>query len=176
MSYYRQQLEDWLQKLAVDAPSVFDVGGAQGEVSSRCFSFKCRDYKVLDLPEYDLQRPDNTETDRAQIVFCLEVFDYIKDPVMAFENLYKLTMLGGTIYATFPFIYPHHNELEAEGLRYSEQSIRWLAEKSKLKIKSIAYRIDKSGLLQSFYSADGMHPAKEYHHHNVTGFIVEFQK
>lgn len=176
MSFYRQQLEDWLKNQAIDVGTVFDVGGKQGEAKDRLFSLKCRDYKVLDLPEYDLQRIDNPETGKADVVFCLEVFDYIKDPITAFENLYKLTRLGGRIIVTFPFIYPHHNELELEGLRYSEPAIRWLAEHSKLKIEKVAYRIDNSGLLQQFYQVDGMHPAKEYNHHNVTGFIVEFIK
>lgn len=179
MSYYRQQLEDWLKTVIVKADKVFDVGGDQGHVEERVGVWDVKEYRILDLPDYDLQEADNGDLSslgKADIVFCLEVFDYIKDPVMAFENLYKLAKIRGKIYVTFPFVYPHHNEIELDGLRYTQQSIEWLAGRSKLKIKNLWYRIDKSDLLQQFYAADGMHPAKGYNHHNVTGFIVEFEK
>jgi hypothetical protein len=66
--------------------------------------------------------------------------------------------------------------LEREGLRYSEPAIKRLAEDVGLKINNTWYRVDKSGLLRQFYAADGMHPAKEYTHHDVTGFIMELEK
>lgn len=176
MSYYRQQLEDFLKTLDLKAHTVADVGGAQGEAIARLKSLKCEKYCVFDLPEYNLDDYCSWPL-RADLVFCLEVFDYIKNPARAFANLSRLLKHGGTMYVTFPFVYPHHNELEAEGLRYSEPAIRWLTEAyTDLTIENITYRKDKSGLLQAFYSADGMRRAKEYPEHDVTGFIVEFTK
>lgn len=190
MSWYRQQLEDWLKTLEIIGNTVYDIGGAQGDVRPRLKSCLIADYQVLDLPDYDLQESgwynyDPNEKNRglrkADVIFCLEVFDYITRPDIAFVNINDLLKDGGKAYVTFPFIYPHHNELENEGLRYTEHSIRKLAEYEhnagyKLKVSNIWYRTDKSGLLKAFYQADGMHPAKEYDHHDVTGFIVELTK
>jgi SAM-dependent methyltransferase len=182
MSWYRQQLEDWLKTLDVKADTVLDVGGAQGEVKSRVKSWDVKEYKVLDLPEWDLNKEyadkDNflDVYDSADIIFCLEVFEYLIYPLMALANIETILKSGGKAYITFAFSYPHHNELELDALRYTEPGIKRLADKAGLTITNIWYRTDRSGLLRQFYAADGMHPAKEYDHHDVTGFIVEFTK
>lgn len=185
MSYYRQQLEDWLSTMIVKADTVLDIGGAQGEVKSRVKSWDVRDYRVLDLPRFDIQRLSDARTiirdamidpNGADIIFCLEVFEYLIKPYEAMESLYILLKEGGKAYVTFAFIYPHHNELYMDSLRYTEFGIRRLAGQIGLKVSNIWYRNDKSGLLQSFYASDGMHPAKEYQHHDATGFIVELTK
>lgn len=184
MSYYRQQLEDWLQTLEVKADLVLDIGGKQLPVKNRVKSWDVKDYKILDLPEYDVEYGfagyESSGTARyrgkADLVFCLEVFEYLIDPLQAFSNIRKVLKPGGRAFVTFPFVYPHHNELERDSLRYTEPGIRRLAGRTKLSVSKFWYRTDKSGLLQSFYQADGMKMAKEYPHHQVTGFVVEFSK
>jgi SAM-dependent methyltransferase len=178
-SYYRQQLEDWLKTLNIKADVVYDVGGAQGKVKNRVKSWKVQDYKILDLPNWDLNKSwgyDRPEK-LADLIFCLEVFEYLTDPIQALENIKDCLMpRGGKAYITFAFVYPHHNELEYDSLRYTEPMIRWMAKKVGLEISKMWYRRDKSGLLKQFYAADGMRAAKEYPHHDVTGFIVEMVK
>jgi hypothetical protein len=180
MSYYREQLEDWLKTLDVKADTVFDVGGAQGEVKSRVKSWDVKNYRVLDIPFFDITRLSNArdvaKQQKADVIFCLEVFEYLIRPYEAMESLYILLNEGGKAYVTFAFVYPHHNELEMDSTRYTEFGIRRLAKEIGLKIKNIEYRVDQSGLLKEFYSADGMRAAKQYEHHNATGFIVEFEK
>lgn len=177
MSYYRQQLEDWLKTLDVKAETVFDIGGAQGEVYKRVKSWQVNNYKILDLPDFNIENKLKLNSSSiADIIFCLEVFEYLINPLQALFNINALLRLGGKAYVTFAFVYPHHNELEADSLRYTETSIRRLAELTNLSISNIWYRRDKSGLLKSFYAADGMRAAKQYEHHDVTGFIVEFSK
>lgn len=112
----------------------------------------------------------------ADIIFCLEVFEYLIEPLEALNNIAMAIRGDGKAYITFAFAYPHHNELEADSLRYTEPGIKRLAEAVGLKITNTWYRRDKSGLLKSFYSADGMRMAKEYLNHDVTGFIVEMRK
>lgn len=174
-SYYRQQLESWLSELDVKADTVFDVGGGQGNVKGRTKSWKVADYRVLDLPEFNLEEGQVYE-DQADIVFCLEVFEYLIDPITAMENIENLLKDGGRAYITFAFAYPHHNELEFDSLRYTETAVHRLADSVLLTVQNIWYRHDVSGFLQKFYSTDGMHPAKQYQHHDVTGFIVELVK
>lgn len=180
MSYYRQQLEDWLKTIDVKADCVMDIGGEQGNVSGRVKSWQVFDYEVLDLPEFDVQNVSSaihlSKFKQADIIFCLEVFEYLIKPHKALKSIKILLKPGGKAYVTFAFAYPHHNELEMDSLRYTEPGIRQLAKLAGLTINHIWYRIDRSGKLQEFYREDGMHPAKQYAHHNVTGFIVEFTK
>lgn len=180
MSFYRQQLEDYLKTLDIKADTVFDIGGAQGEVTERVNSWSVQDYKVLDLPFFDITRLSNARDiakDRqADVIFCLEVFEYLIRPYEAMEAIYILLKEGGKAYVSFQFIYPHHNELELDSLRYTETGVRRLAKEIGLKINNITYRVDGSGLLKEFYSADGMRAAKQYEHHDATGFILEFEK
>lgn len=172
MSYYRTQLEEWLSKLDVEAGTVLDIGGAQGHVDKRVKSWDVKDYRVLDLPEFDIEK--DCTLFMADVIFCLEVFEYLIQPLEALNNIAMMLRGNGKAYVTFAFAYPHHNELELDALRYTEPGIHRLAKEAGLTVTNTWYRTDKSGLLQSFYSSDGMHPAKEYAHHDVTGFIVEF--
>jgi len=177
-SFYRQQLEDWLKTMDVKADVVYDIGGAQGEVKSRVKSWKVGKYKVLDLPVYDLNKIWVAgDLKKADIVFCLEVFEYLIDPINALNNIKSVMMpRGGKAYVTFQFVYPHHNELEMDSLRYTESGIRNIAAKVGLGITNIWYRVDRTGYLEKFYSLDGMRRSKQYGHHDATGFIVEFTK
>lgn len=178
MSYYRQQLENWLATQDIKADRVYDVGGAQGAVQHRVKSWDVKDYEILDLPKWNLELQTNQwkNCKDADIIFCLEVFEYLINPLQALVNISALMHSNSRAYITFAFVYPHHNELAQDSLRYTQTGIIRLAEKVHLKISDIWFRSDKSGYLKQFYSADGMHPAKEYPNHDVTGFIVEFTK
>lgn len=183
MSFYRQQLEDYLSELEVDAYRVLDIGGDQGSVKDRVKSWRVEQYAILDLPKWDLE-DDWSEArltkhsifENVDVIFCLEVFEYLLKPVVALKNISKLLTIGGEAYVTFQFIYPHHNELDMDSMRITESGIIRLAKIAGLKIDSIHYRRDKSGLLEQFYLADGMRMSKQYDNHNVTGFIVRFSK
>lgn len=180
MSYYREQLESFLSELDVKADTVLDIGGAQGEVKGRVKSWEVEDYQVLDLPSFDIQKPSMAKAvskkTKADIIFCLEVFEYLIIPHKAFKSIKILLNKGGKAYVTFPLCYPHHNELELDSLRYTEPGIKRLADTAGLKITNTWYRRDKSGLLKTFYSTDGMRMAKQYPNHDVTGFIMELTK
>jgi len=175
MSYYRQQLEQWLSELNVKADTVLDIGGIQGEVKNRVKSWNVINYEVLDLPDWDLDKKWQMYP-TASVIFCLEVFEYLINPYQAIKNIESCLRQDGVAYITFAFAYPHHNELEMDSLRYTESGIKRLAESAGLRINNIWYRRDKSGLLKSFYIADGMRMAKQYPNHDVTGFIMEFTK
>lgn len=188
MSWYRQQLEDWLAELDVEADMVFDIGGKQNPVKDRVKSWDVNYYWIFDLPEWDLEDEETDHKpsdwvklgDKADVIFCLEVFEYVLNPVEAIRNIYYAMNRDSVAYVTFPFAYPHHNELESDSLRYTETFIkRVLDEKiltEELYLTDIWYRTDKSGLLREFYKADGMKMAKEYNNHDVTGFICEMRK
>ena len=178
MSYYREQLESWLKQLDVKADVVYDIGGGQGNVKNRVKSWDVEEYKVLDLPTYNLE--DYwwllIDGDQADIIFSLEVFEYLIDPVTAMRNIEYILKPEGKAYITFPLIYPAHNELHLDSLRYTETGVKRLVQRAGLKVNKIDYRVDKTNLLNTFYAADGMKRAKQYDHHDATGFIVEIQR
>jgi len=175
MSFYRQQLESWLSELDVKADTVYDIGGGQGEVKSRVKSWEVNNYRVLDLPVYDLNEPWQVTSEHVDIIFCLEVFEYLINPMEAMENISCLLKSGGKAYITAPLVYPVHNEVEWDSLRYTERGLTRLANNAGLSVANVWYRKDKSGLLTAFYSKDGMHPAKGIQH-DITGYIMEVIK
>lgn len=192
-SYYKQQLNDWVNTLEVKGKVLFDIGGAQNPLKGRTKSWDVEDYKIVDLaePHVTLQAPDlaqdfNFELDKEVFkdylgkvdnIYCLGVFDYVINPNIAMQNMYDLMSDGGKAWVEYPFIYPRHNPKEYDGLRYTESSIRNLAKQTGFEVTDIWYRRPKpeNGHLLAFYSVDGMRAADGVDH-NVTGFIVELTK
>lgn len=175
MSWYRKQLEDWLGEQDVKADTVLDIGGQQLPAEGRTRSWEVGKYVILDLPGYDLNQPEPFKpfANTADTVFCLEVFEYLINPLQGLINIRNILKPNGKGYVTFAFVYPHHNELDRDSLRYTETGVKRLAEAARMKINDVTYRTDKSQLLESFYKTDGMKCAREYPDHSVTGFIVE---
>lgn len=178
-SSYRIALDNWLSRLDVEG-SVLDIGGAQLPVKGRTRSWKVDEYVIADLPsphkgpkpaiEFNLEE-DIWRDKIFDIVFCLEVFDYIVRPEIALGNLREM---GKTIYASFPFLYPTHQPLEHEGLRYTENSIRRLAELTGLTVQNMIPRRPETNAIERLWRDERMRAAKNYDH-NVTGWIVELR-
>lgn len=192
-SYYKQQLNDWVNTLEVKADILFDIGGAQNPLKGRTTTWNVTDYKIVDLdqPHVTLQSPDLTQDfnqplDREKFkdylgkvdsIYNLGVFDYVINPNIAMQNMYDLMAPGGRAWVEFPFVYPRHNPKDVDGLRYTESSVRNLAAQTGFTVTDIWYRRpkpDNHHLLQ-FYAEDGMRAAEGVDH-NITGFIVELMK
>lgn len=183
MSFYRTQLEDWLNGLDVKAGCVFDVGGKQSHVKERVKSWSVKDYEVLDLPEFDLHddwsKSHYSYKEKANVVFCLEVFEYLIDPIQALKNI-EFVMKDNKVssakaYISVPLIYPVHNEVELDSLRYTENGFKRLCAEARLQVKDVIYRKPANELLTSYYSTDGMKAAKGIDH-RITGYIFEVIK
>lgn len=184
-SSYRKTLDEWLSTLDVKADSVLDVGGSQLSVKNRVRSWDVKHYKIADLPdphegvkpdyEIDLNEPVSINLN-FEVVFCLEVFEYIYDPLTAMDNLsHFMDWDIGKIYATFPSFYPTHNPIEHDSLRYMEGGIRKLAKACDLKITQMIPRRPETNALEQYYAAERLRAAKGYDHHFM-GWIVEFTK
>lgn len=172
MSYYREQLEEWLKTIDVKAKKVADVGGKELSVKDRVKSWKVRKYIVYDLPDYDLNRsPVYNDCD---VVFCLEVFEYVWSPVVAINNLAALTRKGGIIYVSFPFVYCQHNPIEMDYLRYTPRGVEKLCKEAGLTILDHKLRMGNN-MLTKFYELDKMKRAKGIDH-NVTGSLITAKK
>jgi SAM-dependent methyltransferase len=187
MSYYRDQLERWLETISISADNVLDIGGAANPVKNRVKSWDVKHYMIADnlletpkdpsIPvfEYDLNEEGIVDETDWDVIFCLEVFEYIYDPVTALDNIQ--TMLGseGIAYISFPSIYPVHEPKENDYMRFTRHGIVRLLDTVGFSEWSILPRIATIGkeALGQFYSLEGMHPVKHddviYH----IGYLVE---
>ena len=188
-SSYRMELDKWLKGLDVKAKTVLDIGGSQLPVRGRTKSWDVWQYFIADLPNphKDSPKPDiefNLEKQdwgyeygelKADLVFCLEVFDYIVLPDCALANLKDMVTTNGAIWATFPFLYPTHQPIEDEGLRYTENSIYRLADMVGLKVTEMIRRRPETNAIENLWRSERMRAAKGYDH-NVTGWIVKMEK
>jgi SAM-dependent methyltransferase len=184
-SSYRVELDKWLQSLDVKANSVLDIGGSQLPIKGRTKSWQVKEYKIADLedPHVGSPKPDmvldlNYENDIFEafdLIFCLEVFDYIWNPALAFETIEELLEPGGTAWVTFPFMYPTHQPIEDDALRYTEGGIRKLAAHASLTVDQLIRRRPETSAVEMMWRSERMRAAKHYDH-NVTGWIVALRK
>jgi len=183
MSYYRDQLEAYLSKLEVHVDSILDLGGLQLPVVSRLKSCGYNDYIIADIEDKADVKVDISalapfekvftfRKEKFDVVFCLEVFEYVVNPLNAVMNIADYLKSGGVAYITFPFVYPIHKPEGTDMLRYTENWIRKVMEHYGFKYLDIMTRVDRSGLLTNFYADDGMKAQKGLNH-NVTGYIVK---
>lgn len=190
-SIYKQQLNDWVASLDVRADVVLDIGGSQNPIKGRTNTWEVGEYKIVDLeqPHALKQAPDIVQDmngsidmshsqwfEKATLIFCLGVFDYVINPNIAMENIYTLLINGGFAWIEFPFVYATHEPVMQEGCRYSEGCIYRLCKQANLKVVDMIRKPARSSKLIEFYKEDGHRMAKSYAWHNTTGFIVKVEK
>jgi len=191
MSIAREQLEAWLKKIDVDTKAVLDVGGSQLPIINRVNSFKVEDYKILDLKNphekncgvdivCDLSSSSVHEISSAShgqkfdVVFCIEVMEYIHDPFSAIYNLVNLTKSYGTLYISFPFIYPVHNPAGKDFLRYTPEGAEFLLKKAGFKIVEHCLRRGDANIKRLF-DRYGMKARKKIDH-SIIGSLIKAKK
>lgn len=190
-SSYRMELDKWLSNLEIVADTVYDVGGSQLSIMGRIKLLDCKKLVTFDLPqphkdsdapdvEMDLNDPEayvhlRELSETADVIFCLEVFDYIYDPMTALENLAYLLKEKGRLFVTFPTIYPLHQPVEDDALRYMPGGIKKLAQEAGLKIVSMTPRHFETNWWAQTIAAERMRGAK-HEDHSISGYIVEFTR
>ena len=144
-SYSRIQLEGFLKTLSIKAYTVFDIGGNQLPVSNRTKKWEVKDYQILDLPLWDLNNAwwgDKLKgRNLADVAFCLEVMEYVYDPVNAVKNLYDIIKPNGILYISFHYVYPLHPPVGDDMLRYTKNSVKKLLEDAGFTILEYVPRI-----------------------------------
>ena len=193
-SYSRIQLESFLKTLDIKAKTVLDVGGSQLPVKGRTKSWDVKDYKILDLEKpHDVKQISDVVFDlnvcqkensvvqhysknKVDIIFCTEVMEYIYNPYGAVKNLYQMLKKNGKLYISFHFIYPHHNPIEEDCLRYTKGGVIKLLNKAGFKTLEIKPRYEMANNIMDYYRAEKMRPAKEFDGHNIVGHLVTATK
>ena len=188
MSSYRTELEKFLKTLEISEKSVLDIGGSSLPVRDRVKSWDVRNYKILDncleenTEKEHWQKPDivwdinypitKIGFGEYDLIFCLEVSEYWFDPLTALRNINILLKDKGKLIISWPTIYPVHNPMVHDCLRYTEFGIYKLMEETGFEIEDMIPRnAYHPNLLSDFYKSEGLHPAKHYNFHDALGFI-----
>jgi len=202
----RQQLEVWLKKIDVKVDSVLDVGGSQNPMKGRTKSWDVKEYKILDLAEphevkqepdlvSDLNdlifftNPENKkkndndigifELEKYDIVFCIEVAEYWYNPRQALYNLKQFLKEDGILYISFHFLYPVHNPVAQDYLRYTQAGVDKLLKEAGFQIENVEPRILSAFGFQSykdFMANERMRPSKDFSQHMISGSLVKAKK
>ena len=187
-SIYRTQLEDYLKTLDIKADRVLDVGGLDKPIQPRVKSFEANRVAILDHEGGDYQLDLNEFKAPQEVfafetslywdtIFCLEVFEYIWNPVVAFKNLYNWLAENGTMYVTFPTNYPLHNP---KGIDYMRYTGNWVEKMARLfpfqEVEIVPRPATYKDYLQAFWSAERMHPIKDDERLFDNGYICKFRK
>lgn len=179
-SFTRQQLEHWLGTIDVKADRVYDVGGNQKSIKNRVKSWDVKEYKVLDLPDYDFNK---CMTDKfienviqADVIFCIEVSEYLWNPVRAMKNLKNLLNKDGILYMSFHFIYAIHAPVGTDYLRYTPDGVKKLLNESGFELVDMKYRYSAGdGDYDRQFQKEGMHLLSGVDN-NVIGCLVKCRK
>jgi len=192
-SFSRIQLENWLMDIEIKGGRVLDVGGSQNPIRKRLKVFEPDEYKILDLPKphqennkvdiiCDIQDMDDYNV-RDKFVryfdtaFCLEVSEYWIRPFKALENISCLLKEGGILWSSFHFLYPIHNPIEQDYLRYTPKGVVKLLKETGFEILEMRPRpFRHNEMWRDFYVNEGMRPAKDYDKHNWQGCLCKCKK
>ena len=197
MSTSRKQLEDWIKTIEIPSGvKVIDVGGAQKPIKGRTKSWgEAVKYYIADLPNphqldgetnkefyinADLNKPMDVkwpEEDNkpADIVFCLEVSEYLYDPLTAFKNLAKMLKQDGFLYMSFHFLYPVHEPYHEDYLRYTFHGVLKYLELAGLELADYRMKNAENYMPSELFAAEGMKMAKEINH-DATGWLIKARK
>jgi len=166
-------LEEWLGSLEIDVEAVADVGGRKLPVKDRTKSWHVKRYDIIDLPEYDLNLKWTLEN-IYDAVFCLEVFEYLYDPLQGMINLYKILKTPGTLFASFHFIYSHHGPWGKDYLRYTRWGVDKLLTEAGFSHWELYCRPFKNPeIITGFYASEDMRRAKPDQIHLDQGYLVK---
>ena len=179
----RLQLESWLKGIDV-AGKVLDVGSSQLAVKGRTKSFDVDDYKTLDLKDphnggvpdiqWDMNLPCRKKELKGKfdVVFFLEVFEYLWNPYQALKNAAFFLKKGGTLYVSLHFQYKFHPPEGLDYLRYTPFGAEKLLKEAGFEIVEHRYKTTRSVALQEFYADERMR-GKTRLNDNITGSLIK---
>ena len=172
MSKSREQLCDWLKLIDITGKKVLDIGcGPEQYWADKFVKGKPFIFSTLDVNDefeptfvYDMNKapreeiaPNEHEYD---IIFALETFEHLWNPIQALDNIHTWMKSGGMFYFSAPQINPTHDEWDM--LRISDEWWREALERSLFSRIEIEPRVARDGLkdLLTFYKKEGMRMSK----------------
>ena len=187
----RTQLNQWLRTINIKADRVLEVGAGSNPVINKVKSWNVGNYKTFDNnlqgdcnPDFriDLNHLENKGTTiknvikySPNIIFCLEVMEYIYKPYSVLRFFHDALAKNGVLYISFHTIYPVHEPYKYDSLRYTKWGIINLLKDAGFKKWKIASRDATEGKdsLVSFYKKEKMWALKKSDLITDTGYLVK---
>jgi SAM-dependent methyltransferase len=112
------------------------------------------------------------------VAFCLEVSEYLIDPITALDTIYRFLKQNGLLYISFHFLYPVHVPDEFDYLRYTRNGVIKLLERVGFGIEDIVSRkpFSNTDMVQFYFNGLGTRPSKVYKYHDEIGVLVKARK
>ncbi len=205
-SLSRIQLNKWLKSVDIETDKVLEVGSSFNPIISKVSGWKVNKYKTLDNnlekdcnPDFNLdlnclrfsdkygwiskRKKDNRTIKKIfnyqpNIIFCLEVMEYIYKPDTVLRLFYDILDKKGILYISFHTNYPVHNPYEHDSLRYTKWGIINLLKEAGFPKWEITPRKATKGLkeLKSFYKKEKMWVLKNNDLVVDIGYLVKAYK
>lgn len=113
------------------------------------------------------------------VIFMLEVLEYIWNPYQCFNNINSLLRKDGICYFSVHFLYPVHNPVDQDYMRYTPRGVEKLLEETEFEIEEMKPRKISNNGMKSYVnliSDEKMRPAKVYDEHRWSGCLVKCKK
>lgn len=195
MSLFKEQLKKYLAQIDLKGDLVLSIG-SQNDDRNYFKSVNIKEWKTLDIDEafkpdiiFNMNKPiqeddgdlnlDHSFNENFDAVLALELWDYIYDPMTAHKNVYTLLKPGGLYIGSYGFIYPHHNPMYTDYLRYTDWAIKKLLTVNRFTDIQITPRVATAGRqhLSKFVGAEGMRLCKELGTYDwPIGYMVQARK
>lgn len=195
-SYTRVQLNDWLKSISISSKRVLEVGASLNPVIKKVNKWDVKEYKTLDnnievdcKPDFfvDLNLLHFSDKNgwgrsvqkvlqyKPNVLFCLEVMEYIYKPETVLKFFYEVLAPKGTLYISFHSIYPIHQPYKFDSLRYTKWGIVHLLEEVGFTKWEITPRIATKGrdALNAFYKAEKMHGLRNSNEQFNIGYFIK---
>ena len=187
-SQTRKQLEIWIKSKSLSG-KILDVGGAQLSIRGRAHIEEGSEITVLDLESpHQGEKPDivgdlNLKTyvqeynlTNFDYAVCLEVSEYWWNPFRALKTIHDFLKTGGKLFISFHFLYPVHNPVDQDYLRYTRRGAVKLLEEVGFEIDEIVSRTADEVNFRNFAVSEGMRAAKGYEFPHEVGVLIEATK
>jgi SAM-dependent methyltransferase len=108
-----------------------------------------RSHSTLEFPSFDLCRPTNP-LPQADVVFCEQVLEHVRDPCRAARTLHDLLRPGGRLIVSTPFMIRIHTE-PTDYWRFTPDGLRVLLEQAGLQVGEVKQWGNLSSLLANAF-------------------------
>lgn len=153
MSAHREALKRWLNTKSIKTEKVLDIGGVEWSVRGSVGVWEVDSYTtlgektgdiILNLNETLVGKIPFADYD---VVFCLEVMQFVYDPMRVLENLNWVLQEKGKLFITFHRLHPPMKSHDY--LRYTKAGVLKLLDKNDFKIVEVQEPIEGYYLIEA---------------------------
>lgn len=153
-TYHRRELDDIQRDYSnIFYGKVLDIGGTNRGSFKKPIN-KTNSWIVADLTMYkgvdmvlDITNMDRISDESIDIVRAIEVFEHVKDPLLALDESCRVLKKGGSLVLSAPFMYPIHAA--------PEDYQRWTESKWKKELRCRGFDLECVHALGSIYTIIG---------------------